>query len=475
MSLQTAHNQALRSLRIVSRKEFAALLGPSLSQYRSFATQPEEQQPPAPSTSPSATSSSQTSPSPTSPPSASTASSTEGSGSSSRPSLSRPTPAPRPSPAPDSSSPKPFTYRSRLKFSPDHSFETVIPRLPQQFGSNQRLPVPDETRALLEEIVGTFRAPIRYAFAYGSGVFKQKGYEQNTGDRPMLDFIFAVTHADHWHSINMEQFPSHYPLTARIAGSGLVSRFQNTGPGLWFNAYIPMNGATIKYGVTTVDTLTSDLLTWKTLYFSGRMHKPIRIIKDDPRIRLTQQVNLAHALRTALLVLPAEFTERQLFETITEFSYAGDPRMKLPAENRSKVQNIVSLQEEWFHELYWKLASGIPGVHWSRGKRIVEQDVDGKMKMAHLRKLPLNLLTHVEQRYLAKSPEFAAMKEGDEAAFWLKVASDDELPTAIDSSLRDIVRGPATVQSLKGIVTAGAFKSARYSLTKVGKWWKGRS
>lgn len=59
----------------------------------------------------------------------------------------------------------------------------------------------------------------------------------------MLDFIFAVTHADHWHSINMEQFPSHYPLTARVAGASLISRFQNTGPGLWFNAYIPMNGA----------------------------------------------------------------------------------------------------------------------------------------------------------------------------------------------------------------------------------------
>lgn len=63
----------------------------------------------------------------------------------------------------------------------------------------------------------------------------------------------------------------------------------------------------------------------------------------------------------------------------------------------------------------------------------LQQDVEGKMRMAHLRKLPLNLLTHVEQRYLAKSPEFAAMKEGDEAAFWLKVASDEDLPSVIDS------------------------------------------
>lgn len=58
----------------------------------------------------------------------------------------------------------------------------------------------------------------------------------------MLDFIFAVSHADHWHSMNMDQNPSHYPLTARLAGSDLVSRFQNISPGVWFNAYIPVNG-----------------------------------------------------------------------------------------------------------------------------------------------------------------------------------------------------------------------------------------
>ena len=57
---------------------------------------------------------------------------------------------------------------------------------------------------------------------------------------------------------------------------------------------------TIKYGVTTVDNLCSDLLNWKSLYLSGRMHKPIRIIKDDARVRLTQQVNLTSAVRTAL-------------------------------------------------------------------------------------------------------------------------------------------------------------------------------
>ena len=63
------------------------------------------------------------------------------------------------------------------------------------------LEVPDSTRALLEEIVAGFDAPIRYAFAYGSGVFAQDGY--TNASRPMLDFIFAVTHSAHWHSMNM--------------------------------------------------------------------------------------------------------------------------------------------------------------------------------------------------------------------------------------------------------------------------------
>ena len=57
----------------------------------------------------------------------------------------------------------------------------------------------------------------------------------------MLDFMFAVTHPAHFHSINMQQHPSHYPLHSRILGSSYVSRMEEIGPGVWFNAYIPMN------------------------------------------------------------------------------------------------------------------------------------------------------------------------------------------------------------------------------------------
>jgi hypothetical protein len=103
------------------------------------------------------------------------------------------------------------------------------------------------------------------------------------------------------------------------------------------------------------------------------MHKPIRIIKDDARVRLTQQVNLVSALRVALLTLPDKFDERRLFERMAGFSYAGDPRMSVPGgENRGKVANIVSAQAPQFRELYQRLANGLPSVHWRVGSSTIE-------------------------------------------------------------------------------------------------------
>lgn len=185
----------------------------------------------------------------------------------------------------------------------------------------------------------------------------------------------------------------------------------------------------IKYGVTTVDTLCADLLNWRTLYLAGRMHKPIRIIKDDARVRLTQQVNLASALRTALLTLPAQFTQRDLFTAIASISYSGDPRMVLPAENRGKVANMVERQEAQFRELYWRLAKGLPGVRWRVDSQMIEQDTSAHARAAHLKKLPEGLLTRVHSRAQGRGPP----READESAYWLRVAGDTALPSILRS------------------------------------------
>ncbi|KAG6831931.1 hypothetical protein H0H92_006532 [Tricholoma furcatifolium] len=346
----------------------------------------------------------------------------------------------------------------------------AIPSLPSNFGQNQLLSVADSTRALLETIVSQFDAPIRYAFAYGSGVFEQDGYnaQAKEEDKPMIDFIFAVTHSDHFHSINMHQHPHHYPLHARLLGSSYVSRIEQFGPGVWFNPYVPMNGVRIKYGVTTVDNLCSDLLNWKSLYLAGRMHKPVRIIKDDARVRLTQQVNLTSAVRAALLTLPHEFPEDALFERIAGISYNGDPRMWLPAENRSKVQNIVRKQGPQFKELYHRLAVGLPGVHWPIGETVVRQDISPLTRAALLKKLPSNLLKGVREHWARTSD---VPMEADESAFFSRLAGDEKLSQVLTQEMGTIVRYPAAVQSVKGIASAGIGKSVKYSMAKIGKWW----
>lgn len=182
-----------------------------------------------------------------------------------------------------------------------------------------------------------------------------------------------------------------------------------------------------------MDNLCSDLLNWRSLYLAGRMHKPLRIIKDDARVRLTQQVNLTSAVRAALLTLPADFSETQLFERIAGISYLGDPRMMLPAENRGKVGNIVRQQAPQFKELYHRLVVGLPGVHWPAHLSTIQQDTTPHARAAHLKKLPSNLLTGVKNNYdrSCTTPSY----EADESAYWIRLAGDEKLPAALSEGM----------------------------------------
>lgn len=237
------------------------------------------------------------------------------------------------------------------------SFEDLPHRL---FGVNQHMIINYELKEALRVMLRQFNAPIVYCFAYGSGVFPQGDLGRSIseaefravhpkppaalvkaqkGTPKMIDFIFGVSHTEHWHSINMKQHRKHYSGIASL-GSGMVSGVQNLGAGVYFNPFIEMNGMLIKYGVTSIDNLVRDLSTWDNLYLAGRLQKPVKILRDHPQVRLANQHNLIAALRTAMLLLPPDFTESQLYSTIAGLSYLGDPRMALPTENKSKVANI---------------------------------------------------------------------------------------------------------------------------------------
>ncbi|KAF1992066.1 mitochondrial matrix Mmp37 [Aulographum hederae CBS 113979] len=387
---------------------------------------------------------------------------------------------------------------------------TAFSELPhRKFGVNQHMIINEEFKESLRQILWGFRAPIRYAFAYGSGVFSQTDKTDQgglsphpnppqaiekwqKGGRKMIDFIFGVSYTQHWHSLNLTQHRDHYSLLGSF-GSGAVSRVQdNFGAGVYFNPYITVNGTMIKYGVANLDTIARDLSEWDTLYLAGRLHKPVKIIRDNPRIRLANQVNLISAIRTALLLLGPNFTERELFTTIAGLSYMGDPRMDyFNSENPRKVDNIVTHQMPNFRQLYNELIEHLPnvawndsrvsGADWAKDEAIdvkMTQDMDPFKRGNMVRRLPTafrkKLYFLYQRKFGIPGREFNIMLEEsrDEDAtsfkrrqgtdFDRRIAREDDLGIMVRKAIKQTVQWPSSVQSVKSFMTAGVGKSMRY-------------
>lgn len=390
----------------------------------------------------------------------------------------------------------------------DHPDPEHFSQLPHRnFGFNQHMIVNAEFKEALRQVLWQFKAPIRYAFAYGSGVFtqsKKSGVSSETSPHPhapeavlkwqtggpkTLDFIFGVSYTQHWHSLNLTQHRDHYSFLGSL-GSSVVSRVQDSfGAGVYYNPYVVLNGMMLKYGVVNLDTLYEDLSEWRNLYLAGRLQKPVKILRDDPRIRLANQINLISALRTALLTLPTSFTEQELYTKIASLSYIGDPRFAFGAEKPDKVANIVDNQIVNFRKLYLPLLQDLPNVsfkdrstskpEWIDDESLncrVEQDMDPLRRGNMVRRLPKyfrrKLYDKFQRHFRLDAREYHEIIEeskGDSAFssrtgndFDKRIASSEDIAKSIDDVLIGISRWPAALQSTKGILTAGPVNSWRY-------------
>jgi translocator assembly and maintenance protein 41 len=320
----------------------------------------------------------------------------------------------------------------------------------------------------------------------------------------MIDFIFGVSYTQHWHSLNLHQHRDHYSALGSL-GSGAVSAVQDKwGAGVYFNPYVTVNGTLIKYGVVNLDTLCTDLSEWTTLYIAGRLQKPVKILRDDAKVRLANQVNLISALRTALLLLPPSFTEQELYGTIASISYMGDPRMSLPTEDPSKVANIVGNNLPNFRRLYGPLIETFPNVEFHdpacqrRGwysdptaNVRLEQDMDPVKRGNMVRRLPKafrgKLYFQYQKKYQIPQLEFNKMLEEstDEDAtrikrrqgggFEQRIAKEppEDLRAEVRGVIKKTISWPSTSQSLKGVVTAGIRRTWRYMSEKTAKHREG--
>jgi translocator assembly and maintenance protein 41 len=320
--------------------------------------------------------------------------------------------------------------RTRLERLRQHHFHpTNIPDSPD-FGTNQYMNINEELKQQLKDVVSQFNAPVRYAVAYGSGVFHQSGYDEKK--KPMVDFIFGVSHPGHWHDLNMQQNPHHYS-SIRMLGSGAVTLLQEkVGAGVYFNPYVQVNGMNIKYGVVSIDKLCKDLIDWETLYLAGRMHKPVKILRDDSRVRLANQVNLTEAVRVALLTLPENFTEQELFDRIAGISYKGDFRMVV-GENPNKVSNIVSSQMENFRRLYFGLLDDLPNVTILNDGKL-QQSYNPRFRGLMVKKLPKTLYDKVIRQHRNYASRNNVDIPEDMTLVYEQVAQSEALKSYIDKS-----------------------------------------
>lgn len=416
---------------------------------------------------------------------------------------------------------QPTTSTSNQSLPPD--WEDAPPSLTdftelphKDFGKNQLIETNEEFKRSLRGILREF-PPITYAFAYGSGVFPQSDatasritqsphpnppesiLKWQKGGGKMIDFVLATRFSQHFHSLNLRQHRDHYSFLGSL-GSGMVSRVQELGAGVYFNPYINVNGTMIKYAVVNVDTLRRDLTDWDTLYLAGRLHKPVKILFEEPNIRVANQRNLISAVRCSLLLLPETFTERELYSTITGLSYTGDPRMTYGSENPKKIHNIVTHQIKNFRLLYHDLIMSLPNISYADEKPLLTsswmedsnldlkltQDMDVERRANMVRRLPKSFREKVyflyQRKYGIPGREYQEMLEAskDEDAkgglkkqvggdFDKRIAAEKDLPEQINKAITQTVNWPATVQTIKGLLTAGPTRSWRYLQEKRAK------
>uniref|UniRef100_A0A131XUL3 Phosphatidate cytidylyltransferase, mitochondrial n=1 Tax=Ixodes ricinus TaxID=34613 RepID=A0A131XUL3_IXORI len=314
------------------------------------------------------------------------------------------------------------------------------------------------------KIISAFPGKFTLAFCYGSGVFPQKGAAQPKGN--MLDVIFAVDDPLAWHRENLKRNWRHYSFL-RYGGPHLVNKVQKDfGAYVYYNTFVPYDDGLMKYGVISTDRLITDLLDWETLYLSGRLHKPVKILQEPTgEIRRAMALNHRTAIHTALLMLPASFTEEELYLKIAGLSYVGDFRM-IVGEDKNKVSNIVSGQLPEFRKIYRPYLETTEMISWNEETQMFEQRLGPEGRLHHLNLLPKSLQSHL-LRVWNRDGRHRDLEDVLQA-----VAGDPHCAQFVEEAVAGVVWRSSWGQMAKGIVTAGLWNSLHYGSKKIIKMLK---
>ncbi len=202
----------------------------------------------------------------------------------------------------------------------------------------------EEIREFIEN-----RPDVIAAYGYGSKIFKQ---ENAITTDSLIDLIFVVDNIKEWHLKNLEINPTDYSfIGSKFFTNAQANSIKGT-TGIAYISDIEENGLRYKFGTIEYKDLYYNLQSWDSFYVPGRFQKTIYPYVEDIELNEAIMLNRKKALIVAAYLAEKNFlTKEELFETLVNLSYMGDPRMKI-GETPEKVKNIVQGAYDEFNKIY---------------------------------------------------------------------------------------------------------------------------
>ena len=185
---------------------------------------------------------------------------------------------------------------------------------------------------------------------YGSGIYKQTGYNQN--EKPDKDVIIVTEDFKDFLIEDYEKNPHHFSddfdKHILIKKKEKDKFYSNVGCLKFYH-----NNIHFKDMIISKKALEEDLKTWKYFGMSGRLTKPILYGNISQDLDKAIQNNRNNILITALLLNKQNtLTPNELYNTISKITYMYDFRTILPGEKKSKAKDIVNGAYNFFEQTY---------------------------------------------------------------------------------------------------------------------------
>lgn len=280
--------------------------------------------------------------------------------------------------------------------------------------------------------------------------------------------MIVTKNAQEFHRDNILKNPQHYSLL-RLMGPKMIEKIQcNFAARVYYNTHVKVGKRKIKYGVISYENVKQDLLDWRWIYISGRLHKPVlEVIK--PRQDMCDLVteNRRSALHSSLLLLPESFTLKQLFHKIVGLSYTGDFRMVV-GEDKNKINKIVEGNYEELLRVYEPLMNDDARLSVMSPAKLIQ---DGSTTAIYHR---LNLLPSEVLNRIQKNMNRVQKRQRDAEEVIFSLAHRHDVAATVETAIGGIIRPVSLSQTAKNAFSAGVTRSIIYSMAKMSKFLKSK-